>query len=386
MEVKNIYIFCEVYFPDMTSTGYYLTEIAERYAISNNVTVITSGNNKHRNISLRNGVKIIRVPSLSLDNNNLLKRLISYFGVIFFFCRELINLKIKKTSEVIAVTNPAIFLPFVIFLKKKFKFRLTVLAHDIFPEVLIAANILRKRNPFYKMLLYIFNRSYDKVDQIVVLGRDMKLLFKDKIKDYNSIKIITNWADTEIIYPLNNNIETKNNKLIFQYAGNLGRAQGIPNLLSAFSKLDSSKLELHFYGKGVFLNQISSISHENIFYKGSFKRDELNIFLNKCDVSIVTLEKNMLGLGVPSKTYSILCAAKPILYIGDSKSEIALLVKEYKIGYVSEPGDIKSIQNAISLFLMLSSDELKKMKIRCRKLVLENYSKNNVLNKYMKLF
>ena len=40
---------------------------------------------------------------------------------------------------------------------------------------------------------------------------------------------------------------------------------------------------------------------KNIFYKGTFSRQESNEYLSLCDISIVTLQKSMLGLGVPSK-------------------------------------------------------------------------------------
>ena len=41
----------------------------------------------------------------------------------------------------------------------------------------------------------------------------------------------------------------------------------------------------------------------------------------------------MLGLGVPSKTYNLLALGKPILYIGDPKSELDILIKENNIGW-----------------------------------------------------
>ena len=42
----------------------------------------------------------------------------------------------------------------------------------------------------------------------------------------------------------------------------------------------------------------------------------------------------MLGLGVPSKAYNILAAGKPILFIGDPRSEIARMVTEADVGWV----------------------------------------------------
>ena len=93
----------------------------------------------------------------------------------------------------------------------------------------------------------------------------------------------------------------------------------------------------------------------------------------------------MLGLGVPSKTYNILCAGKPILYIGDVNSEIAIMIKENNIGYIAEPGNLDSITNAIKWFSNLSNKEIKSIQLNCRNVVLDKYLKENVLMQYSKI-
>ena len=49
----RIYIFTEVYYPDLTSSGYFITEIAEHFALTNDVSVITTGTVKDSKISVR---------------------------------------------------------------------------------------------------------------------------------------------------------------------------------------------------------------------------------------------------------------------------------------------------------------------------------------------
>ena len=93
----------------------------------------------------------------------------------------------------------------------------------------------------------------------------------------------------------------------------------------------------------------------------------------------------MLGLGVPSKTYNILSAGKPILFIGDIESEIALLIKENQLGYVSCPGNIESIKEGIEWFFNLSKKEINSLQTKCRKIAVEKYSKNNILQEYSRI-
>ena len=383
----KVYIFTEVYFPDLTSSGYFLTEIAEHLALKHKVTVITTGKETDFKYSVLNGVNLIRLKTPTFNKYNLWKRLVAFLSICFKFYKEARKLEIQKDCHVIAVTNPALFILFIVHLKNKIKFKLTIFVHDVFPEVLVATKTLSLINPIYSILIMIFNKSYQKVDQIIVCGRDMKKLFEKKLKNYKgTIKFIPNWADANLIYPIKKDkLLMDENKLIFQYAGNIGRAQGISYLIDAIKNINSSKFQFHFYGNGTYLNRVLKSKIENISYRGIFTRKESNKYLNLCDIAVVTLEKNMLGLGVPSKTYNILCASKPVLYIGDINSEIAILIKENNIGYIAEPGNIHSITEGIKWFMNLSAIEMKSIQTNCQNLILDKYLKENVLLQYSKI-
>jgi glycosyltransferase involved in cell wall biosynthesis len=383
----NIYIFSEFYSEDLTSSGYYITEIARDFALTHEVTVITTSKVNKTATLIENGVNIRRINIPNFNKFNLLKRALAFMNICHLFYREALKLDIDKESHVIAVTNPALFIPFIAYLKNSLKFKLTIFVHDVFPESLVATKVLSSYNPFYLFLLKIFNKSYLTADQIIVCGRDMQMLFESKLKTYNgNLKFIPNWADGNLIYPIKKQVPVSNkNKLIFQYSGNIGRAQGIPTLIDVIKNINSSQFEFHFYGKGTHLNSILQSNNKNIFYNGSFSRKDSNKYLNLCDIAIVTLEKNMLGLGVPSKTYNILCAGKPILYIGDVNSEIAIMIKENNIGYIAEPGNLDSITNAIKWFSNLGNKEIKSIQINCRNVILDKYLKENVLMQYSEI-
>lgn len=66
-----------------------------------------------------------------------------------------------------------------------------------------------------------------------------------------------------------------------------------------------------------YVEEIGLTNKINFF--GNYSREEQNKILNYTDIALVTLSKGMYGLGVPSKTYNILAAGKPILFIGDLK-------------------------------------------------------------------
>ena len=92
--------------------------------------------------------------------------------------------------------------------------------------------------------------------------------------------------------------------------------------------------------------------------------------LSACDIAVVTLQDGMYGLGVPSKTYNILAAGRPILFFGPSNSEIELLVREKGVGYCQWPDK-------------WDKHELAEMGVRARKLAIDEYSKEAILNKLL---
>jgi len=69
--------------------------------------------------------------------------------------------------------------------------------------------------------------------------------------------------------------------------------------------------------------------------------------LAACDVAMVSLDKDMLGLGVPSKSYFSLAAGKPVLAIMDFDSEISLTVKEHGLGWCCGPANPELLASMI---------------------------------------
>ncbi|MCP6135205.1 hypothetical protein NL393_39100, partial [Klebsiella pneumoniae] len=72
-------------------------------------------------------------------------------------------------------------------------------------------------------------------------------------KNAPKIKIIENWGETEAIFPLKKSdiIPHKNDfveKVVFQYAGNIGRVQGLLELLEIIKEVKNPNLLFYFVG------------------------------------------------------------------------------------------------------------------------------------------
>ena len=99
----------------------------------------------------------------------------------------------------------------------------------------------------------------------------------------------------------------------------------------------------------------------------------------------MTLNDGMFGLGVPSKSYNIMAAGKPILYIGDTNSEIALCIKEYTMGWVVEPNNPYALKNMME-YIYKNRNNLDSIRNNARTTADTVFARTKILEKYYSLF
>ena len=395
---KRLWIVSEFYYPVVTSTGFYMTEISE-YLVSKgmDIHVICTGakyneiENYHpKKFEIHNGVHIHRVLMAEINKNNFVKRAFRLFLSSIFLAFKILK-NVKRGEELLVVTNPAFLLALTPVISFFQGIHYELLVHDIFPESLVA---IKKINIFslgYKILKMIFDKSYVNADLCISIGRDMTEVIKRKTKGKTKVELIPNWADNKEVFPLRKEDTRLYNQLeisgfIFQFAGNLGYAQGLDNILSAISLVENKNISFLFIGGGAKAEVIKAFGEqkENVIYIGFQERSMQKDFLNTCDVAIVTLSDGMYGLGVPSKSYNIMAAGKPILYIGDEKSEIALCIKEYNIGWLVKPDDPYSLKNMIE-YIYQNKDSLISIQNNARLVADTVFAKERILNRYYAL-
>jgi glycosyltransferase involved in cell wall biosynthesis len=400
---RTFWVVTELFFPEETSTAYIMTKISQHVARTRNVHVICGPSSyQESKIVATEGeelenIKITRVKARELDKDKLLQRILRLITLSLKLSFKLLN-KAEKGDDVLLVTNPAPLLLLAVIICKIRGLKCYTIVHDVFPENMVAANLIKKDSIPYKILRRIFNNAYSKMMVLLVLGRDMKLLFEEKLGKYvpkPTIHVVENWADTETIMP-----ESKDgnqlirgldieNKIIFQFAGNIGRVQGLIELFSIIRDVKNPLLHFLFIGEGALKKDLQQfiVLHDlkNISMLGSFPRSRQQEFLNATDVGIVSLQDDMLGLGVPSKTYNILAAGKPVLYIGDSAGEIGLMINEHNVGWCFKQQERQQLLDFFNGFSAASLNELTAKGERARDLAVNVYAKAIILDKYAKI-
>lgn len=403
MKRDKLWVVTELFFPEETSTAYIMTEVSAHIAQNSDVHVICGPSSYQKSNIVADGtfanehVTIHRVKALRLNKDKLLQRSLRMVLLSVQLSFKLLS-NARKGDRVLIVTNPAPVVLLVSLISRWKKLKCFTIVHDVFPENLIAARLMKTSSIGYKLLRYIFNKAYSKMTVLFVLGRDMKEVFEKKLSRYKrkpDIYVVENWADTEGIFPMvknENSIVQQldiTDKIIFQFAGNLGRVQGLMELCNVIKLIKNPLVHFMFIGEGAVkeeMQQFVAVNHlRNVSMLGSFSRSQQREFLNAGDVGIVSLQEGMAGLGVPSKSYNILAAGKPILFIGDKESEIARMINENDVGWCY---DMKDTRNLLDFFNNLSQEDVWKLKNKgekARALAVTKYTRQIILDKYLKM-
>lgn len=393
---KKLWIVTELYFPEESATSYIFTKIAEGLANEFDVSVITGQPDYTKKITnilkneYINNVYIERCNIPSFDKNKLLFRIIRAILLSILLSYQALK-RVWRGDVVLVVTNPATLLFFMIFVCMIKRARFLILVHDVFPENLLAANIV-KNVLIIKIINFISNFPYRKASKVISIGRDMALVLQRKIAAGTpTVEVITNWADCDNIFPQNKNSNflikelRLEEKFIIEFAGNIGRVQGVEYLVQAIDLIKDEGVHFLFIGNGakryLLEKKVEEQSLRNITILDTRHRSEQNIFLNACDIGLITLAPGMYGLGVPSKAYNIMAAGKPIIAAVEADSEIGLMVIEENIGWVVSPGSPQALVNAI-IDAKSDPDRLRKMGTRSRIVAENKYSFPKVLERY----
>lgn len=366
--MQRLFIVTELFPPDETSTSYILGEMANAAAKEYDVHVICGPEiydarkelDMEHPFQLDPEIKVIRARGLGIDKNTTIGKARSFIAMskrLYKLAKQNIN----PGDKVLLVTNPAPLVLLMCGLRKKRAFELNILVHDVFPENIVPAGLHIPKLGYW-LVKRLFDKAYSQADKLLALGRDMADVLRHKAGDKVKIDIVENWGDVENIHPL----PFPDGTIKLEYAGNIGRVQGLDKLVNELPK----GIELHFYGTGAMEKTLKEKGLPNVFFHGPYFRSQQEEVLGAAHVSIVTLSEGMYGLGVPSKTYNIMAAGRPIIYFGPERGEIAMMIQENKIGYIGWPEK-------------WDTEELKEMGKRARELAVSTYSKEAILDKYL---
>lgn len=230
--------------------------------------------------------------------------------------------------------------------KKKFIYNL----QDIFPDSLINGGITSEGSLIWKIGRKMENFTYKNADTIIVISDDFKANIMAKGVPEEKIVVVPNWVNTSITP-----VPREKNKLIEKYSldpskfyvcysGNIGYTQNIELLVSVAEIVKNDLPDVAFIviGDGSAREELGKLVEEkrlaNVILLPYQPYEDLSHVFSLGDVGLVISKSGVGENSIPSKTWDIMAAEKPVLASFDESSELSKIIRKIGCG-VAVPAD-----------------------------------------------
>ena len=238
---------------------------------------------------------------------------------------------------------------------------------DIYPDVAVELGALTNHRLIaagYRLERW----SYDWADAITVLSEDLRDNVARKTVRPEKVRVIPNFVDTAWITPSERSNSYRReygleDKTVVMYAGNVGLSQGLGIVIEAAAALAYEEdLVFVINGAGAEREALRERARglTNVRFVDIQPPERLPEVLAAADIHLVTLKRGLARSSVPSKTYSILAAGRPLLASVDEGSEVADVVERAGAGVAVPPEDPEALTKALRR-LLDSPDDLDRM-------------------------
>ena len=396
MKKKDILFACQFFYPEYVSSATLPYDTACALRDSGYTVDALCGYpreySREKDIPLRetvDGITIRRLKYLQLKRSGFLGRLINYFS---FSLMVFLNLwRFAGYRAVIVYSNPPILPWIASWAKLFFGTRLYFVAYDLYPELAVQTHSLREGSIICRLMQHINRCVYKRADGVVALSHEMRQFILDnRCIPPERVHVIPNWYEDSRQENIGENSfeQLTAGRFVVSYFGNMGICQDMQTILDAMRLLkDEPSVFFLFAGHGNKMDALkNALREEKIenakifdFLHGQQFLDALGI----SDCALVSLAEGTTGLCVPSKTYSYMMQGIPLLAIMDEGDIVGDI--EAGAGRWVRNGDGRGLADAI-LEMSRDPDRLAAMRIKCRELFLENYTREVCTGKYVSLF
>lgn len=264
---------------------------------------------------------------------------------------------------------------------------------DIFPDSLAGTGLAKKGGLLWKIGRAIENFTYRNADKVIVISEDFKNNLLAKGVPENKIEVVYNWVDQNAVIdvPRSENVlfdryGLDRSKFYITYNGNIGLTQNMDMLLEVAKALEANEdIQFVLVGNGAYLEDVKRIIAErnvqNVTLLPFQPYEEISHVFSLGDVSLVISKPGVGANSVPSKTWSIMSASRPVLANFD-ENELKSIIEKNNCGIFTKAGDKVAFTDAI-LKLYNDRELCREMGKNGRKFVMENLTKEVGTQKYV---
>ncbi len=358
-QTAKIVVVSQHYPPDHSTTAAIMAAIASHLTSEAPVVVVsgTPGSATPEAIKPREPV-VVEVKNRLPAKAALIRRAIAE---IFFTIRVFVALlsRLRAGDAVLTVTAP-FMLPYAVAAAARLKrARSALIMHDLFPDVLVMAGLLKPSSLVAKAIRGANALMFRALNAVVIIGRDTEpLLLRYKGLTRDKICFIPNWATlVPGVRPITSDNPYRRSqtaRFLVGLSGNLGFTHD-PVIVFEAARLLRDDPDIHFLlsGWGIGFERLkemqSAANLPNVTLVARVPEQDLEAFLSAADVWLIPYRKDLAGVSVPSRFYNLLAIGRPVILVSEGNAEAALTVTEHGLGQVVEPGNAGELARAIRL-------------------------------------
>jgi colanic acid biosynthesis glycosyl transferase WcaI len=285
------------------------------------------------------------------DKRNLVRRAAGFLG--FGAVAGLTSLRGGRVDAVIAMSPPLTMglTGWVTHMVRRGPLIFNI--QDVFPDAAVETGAIS--NKWIISAAGLLERvSYNRAGVVTVLSTDLRdnVVAKVRPSKQNDVRVIPNFVDTDFIRPRDRMTTLRaeldiGTETVVQYAGNVGYSQSLEMVIAAARAMPS--LTFLINGDGAARESLRALAAglANVRFSGYQPIARLPEVLATGDIHVVPLKAGLGRVSVPSKTYSILAAGRPVLAAIDPGTEVPRILAESGGGVAVPPDDPVAFCNAL---------------------------------------
>ncbi|WP_078123848.1 glycosyltransferase family 4 protein [Leptospira alexanderi] len=359
------------------------------------ITVVTPGvdlDESYKRKSL-DGVSILQFVSGRIKNVSKIRRLINELMLSRRAWRYLKKYFIQNRHDLIIYYSPSIFWGSLVFrLKKLWRVPSYLILRDFFPQWVIDNGIIREKSLMAFFFRYYEKLNYKTANWIGIQSPANMEWFSKKFPEFKNTRLLYNWATDSPVLNKENFYRKKLNleeKVVFFYGGNIGKAQDMMNLVRLADKM-KSRTDVAFLlvgtgdEVGIVRNSIQDLKLTNMILLDPVPQEEFKIMLAEFDVGLFTLHFNHKTHNFPGKILGYMVQGKPILGVVNPGNDLKKILEDSQSGLITIAGDDEGLyKNA----LILLDDKIRKQMGKNANLLLRNkFSVDNAVDTVLETF
>lgn len=235
---------------------------------------------------------------------------------------------------------------------KKYGIPFVIHVQDIYPESLtnkipVVGNVLKK------LILPVDKYILSSAERVIAISNQMKgeLVSTRNILE-SKVYVVRNWQNDAFFEALDADMPddvSTDLDFTFLYLGSISPTAGVDLLIDAFAKADLPKAKLIIAGSGSDKDkciQLATLYKRKITFIDALPEQVASIQA-QADVLLLPLKKGVAATALPSKMTAYMLSGKPVLASVDQPSEIASIIQDNQCGWVTLPGNVEELSQAM---------------------------------------